>query len=123
MKILTPCDLQDLTVKQRNSHSTGVEYISNTLLRKRNADFVFLLNLILSNGVLPDKLKLACVVPDFKTSQQKNFIEKFSYLSCNQHHFTKNLNMETTLCNYVLPAIDVIAKEMLTSVLSFRSFD
>lgn len=70
LRALTEEDVLDLINKLKNSNSSGVDEISNTLLKTIGVYIVhpltYIINLSLEQGTYPEKLKISNVIPLFK---------------------------------------------------------
>ena len=70
-------DIISFMDKLKNSNSSGMNNISNNLLKKCSMELckplTYLINLTIDKGIFPDKLKLATVIPLFKKGDINNY--------------------------------------------------
>lgn len=132
-------EILDIVKSLKNKNSSGDDEISNSLLKKCInhilKPFCYIINNSLRYGIFPDSLKLALVIPVYKSGDENNFenyrpinllsgfskiFEKVVYsrltlffeenklFSEHQHGFLKGRSTETALFEYISEVLDTI---------------
>src|SRR6218665_369035 len=137
---VTPSEIIDIIALMNNSYSKGYDDISMMVIKQCSVEVSSILsdvfNLSLAQGILPDQLKIAKVIPIFKSGNKSNvanyrpisllspfskilekifysilisFVNKNSILADSQYGFRKTLSTELALLdltNQITKALD-----------------
>lgn len=145
---ISPLDIINIVKSLKNKHSSGIDEIPVSLL-KQCIGFIAeplsnIFNDCLQNGIFPDALKVAKIIPLFKKDDKKsmgnyrpisllpafskilekliynnicNFLTKNNILSENQNGFRKNRSTSSTIHNLIMKVADALDnKEPLLGV-------
>ena len=129
----------------KNSNAYGYDEISNNLIKKCKfalcSPLEYMINLSFQNGIIPNRFKLAVVLPFYKKGDHNDyanyrainllpsfsklfelsvedqltaFLKQSNILSPTQYGFTKDKNTETVLCAFHEKIVDALDNKLFT---------